>query len=367
MKIKTFKKLIYLTVAFLLTLTLVMIPNTVNAVPSPYLSGDLIGEPIGDLSKLGIIKEKLEFDFRSLKDSGEGIIKASYQIRNDEEQTPLELLFVAREIKDNSFTIDGKIIPAEKIDEPKLPETWKPPEEISGVGGYSTSYDVNNYIRSVWKIKPTIPPGEHLLKVEYLAVPSAYAANNYYDYHIAYILAYARNWAFFNNLEIELKLPKDWQVVSSFPMNNVDNILKASLNEIPADYFVFSTRPYFPWYIIRGIYLIQNIIFIVGLIAPVYVGYLAVKISIKKIKIPFFIAGIFTFILGGIAFAILAIISFIIKDYLLNYFSIKQHTWVGVSNNMFFGAAIIVFLVFFLSGFVAVISGNLFNRKLLKK
>ena len=86
MRFKTLNKRFCLTVAFLLTLILITIPNVVNAVPSPYLSGDLIGEPIGNFRHLAIIHEKLDFDFRSLNNSKYGIVKATYQIRNDREQ-----------------------------------------------------------------------------------------------------------------------------------------------------------------------------------------------------------------------------------------------------------------------------------------
>ncbi|MCJ8281622.1 MAG: hypothetical protein MJK14_17630 [Rivularia sp. ALOHA_DT_140] len=91
-----------------------IIPNIVSAVPSPYFDGDLAIEPIGDFGNLGIIREKINFDFRSLKDSGKGTITAIYQIKNDGEKLPIELLFMSRGIKyaggikDDSVTIDGK-------------------------------------------------------------------------------------------------------------------------------------------------------------------------------------------------------------------------------------------------------------------
>lgn len=363
--IKPFKKQIYLiVVAFFLILSLVIIPNLVSAVPSPYLSGDLTGEPIGSFSNLGVVKEKIDFDFRSLKDSGQGTIKASYQIRNDGEQTSLELLFVAREIKDNSFTLDGKIVPAKIVKEPKLPDTWKPPQRISGVGGYSTSYDVSNHLRSVWKIKPIIPPGEHLLKVEYLAVPSGYAPKfRYYDYHIAYILTHVKNRDFSKGLEIEVKLPKKWQVTTSLPMNNTDNKLKASFDKIPNDYFIFSTRPYFPGYIIVGIAIIQNISIFGSLITSIFVGLVVVKIVKNRFGKPLSIAAILAFFSGSIIYSSLAILGLVFANYLSNILLVERHLYIGYRNQLGLGAVILIFLGIFISGFIAMMSGIYFYRK----
>ena len=364
MRFKSLNMRFCLTVAFLLTLILIIIPNVVNAVPSPYLSGDLIGEPIGNFRHLAIIHEKLDFDFRSLNNSKYGIVKATYQIRNDREQTPLELLFVSRQIKENSFTLDGKTVPAEIVKEPKLPDTWKPPQRISGVGGYSTSYDVSNHLRSVWKIKPIIAPGEHLLQVEYLAVPSGYAYQyHYYNYHIAYLLTHVKNRDFSKGLEIEVKLPKKWQVTTSLPMNNVDNVLKASFNKIPADYFVFSTSPYFPEYITASITLTQIIFYVVGLIVSGFVGKVIVETINKRFKKPLFISVIFASILGSIAFAVVAITGFFIAYALSNTFSLQQHLWDGYSNNAVLLAFIFIFFGLFISGLIAIVSGILFTSK----
>ena len=360
MRFKTLNKRFCLTVAFLLTLILITIPNVVNAVPSPYLSGDLIGEPIGNFRHLAIIHEKLDFDFSSLNNSKYGIVKATYQIRNDREQTPLELLFVSRQIKANSFTLDGKKVPAKIVKEPLLPDTWKPPQRISGVGGYSTSYDVSNHLRSVWKIKPIIAPGEHLLQVEYLAVPSGYAYQyHYYDYHIAYLLAHVKNRVFAKGLQIELKLPKKWQVTTSLPMNNVDNVLKATFNKIPTDYFVFSTSPYFPEYVTASITLTQIIFYVGGLIVSGFVGKVVVETVKNRFKKSLFISVIFASILGVIAFAVVAITGFLLADALPNAFSLKQHLSVGYSNDAALLAFIFIFLGLFISGFIAIASGIL--------
>jgi len=104
---------------------MVIIPNVVSGIPSPFYAGSLAVEPMGDFGKLWIIREKIDFDLRSSEDKGEDTITATYQIKNDGEQFPLELLFISDGIKENSLTIDGVKVAGETVQKPQIPETWK--------------------------------------------------------------------------------------------------------------------------------------------------------------------------------------------------------------------------------------------------
>ena len=372
MKMKTFKQLIYLTVAFLLTLTLVMIPNTVNAIPLPYLveGGSLNFEPIGDFGNLGIVREKIDFDVPSSKGSREGTITATYQIRNDGEQFPLELLFISDGIENSSLTLDGKTVAGETVKNPKIPENLKIPEKIRWVGDDNFTSFVNTPVDSGLKFKPTIPPGEHQLQVKYSVDPYVNGLTSgtpYIDSQIDYILAPARSWAFFNSLEIEIKQPKSWKFKTSLPMKETDNGLKVTFNEIPADYFSFSFTPYFPSYITGSINLIGSIMFWGSFILPVIAG----KIAVKRFKTPLIITVLLAFILGGIALTTMLAISWVVNDSLLYLFSIKQYIWVGNSyNGAVWVEGILILLGLLVGGFIGVISFfifKIFNRKRRKK
>ncbi|MDY6902567.1 MAG: hypothetical protein SWZ49_31530, partial [Cyanobacteriota bacterium] len=103
MKILAIKKRFLYIAFFLLTLLLALlslvIPEASNAnmaePPSPWKTGELVGEPTGDFRNLGIVWEKLNFDLRPLNDLGESTVTAIYQIRNDGKEIPVELLFVS--------------------------------------------------------------------------------------------------------------------------------------------------------------------------------------------------------------------------------------------------------------------------------
>ncbi len=139
MKLLAVKKRFLYVAIFLFILLNLIFPKALNAnMAQPWQEGQLIGEPTGDFRNLGIIWEKLNFDLRPLNDLGESTVTAIYQIRNDGEQTPVELLFVSPGIKAGNVTIDGKTIAAETIKNPKLPPTWQAPLQVPGIdGGFS--------------------------------------------------------------------------------------------------------------------------------------------------------------------------------------------------------------------------------------
>ncbi|MCJ8281623.1 MAG: hypothetical protein MJK14_17635 [Rivularia sp. ALOHA_DT_140] len=209
------------------------------------------------------------------------------------------------------------------------------------------------------KFKPTIPPGEHLLQVKYWVFPSSDAfrsGTDFLDYIISYILVPARSWTFFKRLDIEIQLPKNWNFDTSLAMEEADNVLKATFNQIPADYFAFSTTPYFSWYVTSSITLTQIIFYLGGLIASSLVGKITHVIIKKRFQQPLFIAAIVAFFLGIIVFAVLSISGLFLADALSNTLSIQQHIWVGNSNNAFLLAVILVFFGLIISGFIAVFS-----------
>jgi hypothetical protein len=308
MKILAIKKRLLYVATFLLVLLSLIIPKAVNANMSGKHMGESIGEPIGDFRNLGIVWEKLNFDLRGLKDLSESTVTAIYQIRNDGEEIPVELLFVSPGIKTSNVTLDGKTIEKEKIKNPKLPPTWRSPSRLPTADGGSIRY-FERFSNTALTFKPTIGPGEHQIQVKYVVEPSSYDYSIYKDYKVIYILAPAKNWAFFNRLDVEVKIPSKWKVATSLPMKRTGNILKATFNKIPADNLVIATTPYLPRYLNSIISLIPVVFYSGGLIAARYIG-VATTRKIDKLIVRLFIAIFVAVPLGIAAFFALAIVGF---------------------------------------------------------
>jgi len=364
MKILAIKKRLLYVVTFLLVLLSLTIPQASNAnmaAPQPpWQEGELVGEPTGDFRNLGIVWEKLNFDLRPLNNLEESTVTAIYQIRNDGEEIPVELLFVSPGIKTGNVTIDGKKIAAETIKNPKLPSTWQPPSQVPTSGGGSIQYFVNKSSNSSLKFKPTIPQGEHQIQVKYVVEPSSYDTSTYKDYQIVYILAPAKNWAFFKRLDVEIKIPSNWKVATSLPMKPTGNILKATFDKIPADNLAISTRPHLPWYVMPIIQLTPVGFYIGGLIAAGLIGK-ATNRRTREEKIRFFIALFVAIPLGIIAFLALAITGL----YLGNTFSnlLLQKIHLSYKSPAVYGILAFLFIGLFISGFIAFISALFLGRK----
>ena len=361
MKILAIKKRLLYVATFVLVLLSLMIPEAVNAnMAKPWHEGQLIGEPTGDFRNLGIVWEKLNFDLRALKDLGESTVTAIYQIRNDGEQIPVELLFVSPGIKTGNVTIDGKKIAAETITNPKLPPTWKPPSRVPKSGGGSIFYVASEPSNSALKFKPTIGQGEHQLQVKYVVEPSSYDYSTYKDYQVVYILAPAKNWAFFNRLDVEIKIPKNWKVATSLPMKRTGNILKATFNKIPADNLAISTTPHLAWYVSWIISLTLVVFYSGGLIAARYIG-IATTRKIDKLIVRLFIAIFVAVPLGIVAFLALAIIGLYLGEGLSNL--LLQEIHIGKVYQSPSVILSLLFLGLFISGLFAFIAAMFLERK----
>ncbi len=223
----------------------------------------------------------------------------------------------------------------------------------------SVGYFVNKSV-SALKFKPFIPQGEHQLQVKYVVEPSSYDDSTYKDYQVVYILAPAKNWAFFKRLEVEIKIPKNWKVATSLPMKGTGNILKATFNKIPADNLAISTRPHLPWYVSLIISLFPVVFYIGGLIAAGWVGKAAIR-KTDKLKVRLFIALLVAIPLGIFAFLVLAIIGLFFGHKLSNVLLQTIH----LSNTYGQGIAILFFLFIglFISGFIAFVSALFLGRK----
>lgn len=324
MKILAIKKRLLYVATFLLVLLSLIIPKAVNANMSGKHIGKSIGEPTGDFRNLGIVWEKLNFDLRALKDLGESTVTAIYQIRNDGEEIPVELLFVSPGIKNSNVTLDGKAIVAETINNPKVPPTWRSPSRVPIANGDSIRYFATESSNTALKFKPTIGKGEHQIQVKYVVEPSSYKYSISKNYQVVYILAPAKDWAFFNRLDVEIKIPQNWKVVTSLPMKRTGNILKATFNKIPADNLTISTTPHLPRYVSSIISVTPVVFYGGGLIAARYIG-IATTRKIDKLIVRLLIALFVAVPLGIAAFYALGIMGVFLGNTFSNLFLQEIH------------------------------------------
>ena len=357
MKTLAIKKRLLYFATFLLVLLSLTIPKAVNAnMGQPYFkSGELVGEPTGDFRNLGILWEKLNFDLRPLYDLGESTVTAIYQIRNDGKEIPVELLFVSPGIKASNVSIDGKKIEKETIKNPKIPLNWEAPLTVPTPGGGSIRFDVNESVNSALKFKPTIPPGEHQLQVEYVVEPSIYDYSAYKHYQVVYILDPAKSWAFFKRLDVEIKIPKNWKTVTSLPMKRTGNILKATFNKIPADNLTISTTPYLPNYVSSIISVTPVVFYGGGLIAARYIG-IATTRKIDKLIVRLSIALFVAVPLGIAAFYALGIMGVFLGNTFSNLFLQEIH--IGYVYPRFGVISSLLYFGLFISGLFAFIAAT---------
>ena len=326
---------------------------------APWNPGDLVGEPTGSFRSLSIIGEKLSFDLRTLDQGKFARIVATYQVRNQGQPTSVELVFVSPAIKAGSVTVDAASVPSTLVKLPKLPPEWQPPETVPTISNHpgdeqpQRRYEVNFVLDSALRFAAPLPQGEHQIQVSYDMQPSTYDASVYRDYQIAYVLAPARSWADFGILEVEVNLPKGWEVATSLPMKRTGETLRAKFKGLPANSLGMTTRPPVP--LIRLVSILLQITgAILGLISSWWLG----EVARRKVDqwgwgaIRLFILAITMMPLGGALFAIIAWVGERLAWNLLVSQLIERH----ISNAWSHRHDIVAFFVLVLGSFVSSIT-----------
>lgn len=94
----------------------------------------------------------------------------------------------------------------------------------------------NGNLRSA-KFTLNLPKGKHQLKAKYKAEPTVYKNIGVMKgWQFAYSLAPARDWKSFGELNLNIKIPKDWKFFSNLKLDQNGETLTGNFNEIPADF-----------------------------------------------------------------------------------------------------------------------------------
>lgn len=253
----------------------IIVPGSARAnMANPYQSGDLVGEPAGELKSVAIERETLTIDARPLAIDAPVAISATYHLRNDGSQTTLDLLFVAPGLAKAGrpqVSLDGQSVPSRIGTGLNLPRSWRPPPTTPALDGSEPlSYQARSNGGILFSV--ALATGRHEVRVQYGATASAYSRDSPVRYwQLGYILAPARNWASFGQLAVEVDLPPNWSAATQPSLARNGDTLTGQFNGVPSDALaltfqapvVSASRP--DWTVIG---------FIIGFVAAVATGLL---------------------------------------------------------------------------------------------
>lgn len=223
-------------------------------VAAPSQGGNLAGEPTG-LEKIFITRERLTIDFRPLgqlqsaMDKRNISVEAVYEVENMGEAINQTLVFAtgARNAEDFKIWIDDRQIERTEIVEGNLPVSWQAPKETPWKDGRQLMYAPSRNLSRGIRFQMNIPPGRHQIKASYQSEAAVYAAlEPLKAWQFAYILAPAREWAGFGNLDVTVYLPEKWEAVTAPELQREADVLRGSFTGIPADALAITARAPLP-------------------------------------------------------------------------------------------------------------------------
>jgi hypothetical protein len=93
-----------------------------------------------------------------------------------------------------------------------------------------------------------LPSGASKLSARYHARASGVDEGNHplATWQIPYVLAPARNWGSFGDLDVTVRIPAGWDSASTLPLNRDGEVLQGTFAGVPADSFVVATRAPLP-------------------------------------------------------------------------------------------------------------------------
>jgi hypothetical protein len=211
---------------------------------------------------------------RPLEELRPAVVEANYRVRNDGEARHLPLLFVAtarvpgegqgpwlwkggRWVQvdksagddrgfDRGVWLDGQpvdVMLSGESEHARLPEGWASPNSTPSLepGGKALPYEARGgdtiaYDDTI-SYNVTLSPGEHTLRVRYVALPGAYAdaRSDAVYWQLGYVLAPAREWAGFGGLDAKVLLPAGWRAAARPEMRREGDALVAHWDALPAD------------------------------------------------------------------------------------------------------------------------------------
>lgn len=252
----------------------------------PRWWGNYGSEPLGGLEAVAITRERLAIDLRPLALTQPAGVEATYHLYNSGAARRLDLLFVAGsdEVADFEVRLGERLLESRPVPRDELlrrwnemPASWKPPREMPGIDQPTTYYTP---IRAphegiaLLAFAVNLPSGPSTLQVRYRTRIAGSAEGSYptTTWQLPYVMAPARAWGSFGDLEVVVHLPDGWHHACAPPLEREGDVLRGSFKGLPADTLVVATRmPVGPTYY-RGNYLYGSLFAAVTLSGGVLCG-----------------------------------------------------------------------------------------------
>ncbi|MGJ3244994.1 MAG: hypothetical protein ACFE0I_02835 [Elainellaceae cyanobacterium] len=252
-----------------------------------WVRGDRLSEPLGDLQALTVRKETLTFDWTTLsgqetskpESRRQGQLTATYQIRNPGNPVTVTFTLTAPAAKRSKVKLDNQAIPPQPAPLPDVTDT------ITQSVAIPTFSDRSERDRSIDRVNPNrwydllarlsqssaqrevatlydleqisppkmpatgtnftipVPSGDHTLTITYRMRPYEYHGNHVYkDYVIGYLFAPDPSWQSTDRIDLEVIVPRNWDMVSSLSMLRRDRVIWATYLDYPADGMAIAFR-----------------------------------------------------------------------------------------------------------------------------
>jgi hypothetical protein len=231
--------------------TLALAPSA-RANIGPRWWGDVTTEPWG-LKEVAIVHERLAIDFRPLTRTQPVLVEVSYELNNAGESRTFDLLFVSGEVGITDFEarIDDKPLQTQQLSRDDLrlhwdrfPKDWRPPSQPLGFDrSHSMFYHDWTHEAVPVAFSVELPHGSSTLRVSYRArACGTDEEQSIVTWQFPYVLAPAREWGNFGQLDVTVNLPEGWEARSSPDLHREGATLQGSFTGLPADTLLLATR-----------------------------------------------------------------------------------------------------------------------------
>lgn len=210
--------------------------------PAPVRAGDVPGEPAGGLRDVFVEHERLVVDLRPLAKAKPAIVEATYRTRNDGAARTLQLLFVADGLRGaGEVWLDGRPVASRPVAPGPLPASWRAPAETPALDSGTLVYQAKNAGALAFQLP--LPAGRHEIRVRYPAQAAVYQTNELMPvWQLGYVLAPAREWGGFGQLDVRVELPRGWNAAATPRLRYEGDALVGSWRGIPADALALSVQ-----------------------------------------------------------------------------------------------------------------------------
>ncbi len=219
-----------------------------------YTSGTFSGQPQKS-EAISIISEELKIDLSSILTTEKGHVSATYQLEVDTFQQNTKIGFVAHQLLQNSFQVqlNDLDIEAGKVEMNNLFEFWPKPNDSKWMSFGGDVIELDTFIYDLILIDSgyfsfelfDLPEGLHELKVKYEIQPGI-LDDDFRSFTKIWIVAYslvpAKYWKSFQDLNIEVLVPKGWELASNVNLTQSKNSYIVSFDSLPAENLLMAVR-----------------------------------------------------------------------------------------------------------------------------